>query len=390
LTQAFISPQMLAWARDRQHATEETLAASLHVKVDKVREWQRGEALPTFRQAERLAAILKVPLPFLYLKSPPRVELPLPDRRTTAIRLHPVPSPDFLDTAHAVMRKQDWYRDYRKAQAQPELDFVGSCNANDDPLAVARKISDVLALPQDHYRGAKSWTDHVGRLTRAAEAAGILVFRSGIVGNNTSRTLDVSEFRGMAFSDRNAPAVFINARDSVSAQVFTLAHELAHLWIGESAATDAEVADEESDSWSATERFCDRVATEFLVPTASFLAHWKTDPSIREALLKLPSLYRVSSVMVLRRAYELGLVSRKEFFDHLRAEKGNQRVSRKDRKGGSFYNNFGARNGQRLVGSIFESVSEGRTLYREAASILEIKVGTLGRLLSRSALATGA
>jgi len=390
LTQAFISPQMLAWARDRQHATDGALAASLHLKVGKVREWQRGEAMPTLRQAEKLAALLKVPLPFLYLKSPPSVELPLPDRRTVALRLHPVPSPDFLDTAYAAKRKQDWYRDYRTAQSLPELDFVASCRLEDNPVTVARKVREVLELPEDHYRTARSWTDHLGRLVRAAEAAGILVFRSGIVGNNTSRTLDVTEFRGMAFSDKIAPAIFINARDSVSAQVFTLAHELAHLWIGESAATDAEVSDEEIASWSETERFCDRVASELLVPAASFLGHWKSDPSLREALQKLPGLYRVSSVMVLRRAYELGLVSRAEFFDHLRAEKNKQRVVPKDRKGGSFYNNFNARNGRRLVGSIFESVSEGRTLYREAAAILEIKVGTLGRLLSRSALATGA
>ena len=194
----------------------------------------------------------------------------------------------------------------------------------------------------------------------------------------------------MAFSDKIAPAVFINARDSVSAQVFTLAHELAHLWIGESAATDADVADEDMASWSETERFCDRVATEFLVPAANFRGDWESIADPDEALQRLPQLYRVSSIMVLRRAHELGFVTRAFFFDHLREERNRTRVTEKDRKGGSFYNNFTSRNGRRLVGSIFESVSEGRTLYREAAAILEIKVATLGRLLERATYAKGA
>ena len=387
---AFISPQMLAWARERQHAKEESLARSLHLKVGKLREWERGEAMPTLRQAERLAELLKVPLPFLYLKNPPSVELPLPDRRTKALRQHPSPSSDFVDAANAVKRKQDWYRDYRTSQSLPELDFIASCRVDDSPLVVAGKLRDGFGLPADHYRAAKGWADHLSRLARAAEAVGILVFRSGIVGNNTRRTLDVDEFRGMAFSDKIAPAVFINARDSVSAQVFTLAHELAHLWIGESAATDADVADEDIASWSETERFCDKVATEFLVPAASFGSDWESMADSVEALQRLPQLYRVSAIMVLRRAHELGLVSRAMFFDRLREERNRKLVVENGRKGGSFYNNFTSRNGRLLVGSVFESVIEGRTLYREAAAVLEIKVGTLGRLLERSEFAKGA
>ena len=199
MTTAFISPEMLVWARERQHVKEEALASSLHLKAGKVRDWERGAAMPTLRQAEKLAELLKVPLPFLYLKSPPSVELPLPDRRTIALREHPAPSSDFVDTANAVKRKQDWYRDYRKSQSLPELGFVASCRVEDSPLTVAAKLREGLRLPADQYRAAKSWTDHLGRLTRAAEMTGVLVFRSGIVGNNTRRTLDVGEFRRHGF-----------------------------------------------------------------------------------------------------------------------------------------------------------------------------------------------
>jgi Zn-dependent peptidase ImmA (M78 family) len=388
--EAFISPPTLAWARERLRTGDESLAHSLNVKVTRLRAWEGGESRPTFRQAQSLADALRIPLAFLFLQKPPTLVLPLPDRRTAALRDHPSPSADLLDTANAVKRKQDWYRDYRVAQSAEALAFVATCRIEDDPSLVAIAMRKALELPSDHYRASKSWTDHLTRLVRAAETIGVLVFRSGIVGSNTRRILDVSEFRGMAFSDKLAPAIFINTRDAVSAQVFTFAHELAHLWIGESATTDADVAADEDASRSDTEKFCDKVASEFLVPNGNFIGDWRSFSNLEEAIRRLPQLYRVSSVMILRRAYELGLIARTLFFDRVLVEKSRQRATRIESKGGSFYNNFASRNGRLLIGSVFESVAEGRTLYREAAAILELKVGTLAQLMTRSAPAKDA
>jgi Zn-dependent peptidase ImmA (M78 family)/transcriptional regulator with XRE-family HTH domain len=390
MSEAFISPPVLIWARERLKASDRQIAKTLNVKPNRLHTWETGESRPTFRQAQLLADALKIPFAFLYLKSPPVEELPLPDRRVTALRDHPTPSPDLIDVANAAKRKQDWYRDYRLSQSATLLDFVASHHMNDEPGVVAESVRAALSLSVDFYLGSKSWTDHLTRIVRAAESIGVLVFRSGIVGNNTRRTLDVSEFRGLALSDPVAPAIFVNARDAKSAQVFTMAHELAHIWIGESAATDATADMEAVENQSEIERFCDRVATELLVPGQHFIRDWPSQATVADATELLASRYRVSGTMILRRAFELDLITAEAFYRQLAVEKRRLLEHREKRKGGNFDASFTARNGRLLVESLFGSVLEGQTLYREAAAILEVKAGTLARLMSEAGLAKGA
>jgi Zn-dependent peptidase ImmA (M78 family) len=206
--------------------------------------------------------------------------------------------------------------------------------------------------------------------------------RSGIVGSNTKRPLSVSEFRGFAIADPMAPLVFINSRDAKAAQIFTLAHEIAHLCIGATGISNVEVARHQE---AEIERFCNAVAAEVLVPARSLIARWNSSAPIEQNMTALARVYRVSSLVVLRRAadlLDLDLTKIAELFK-LEYSRFGSRESSGDEGGGDFYKTLRVRNGSLLTQAIVNSAIEGRMLYRDAARLLGVKVPKLRTVADR-------
>jgi Zn-dependent peptidase ImmA (M78 family) len=148
-------------------------------------------------------------------------------------------------------------------------------------------------------RGA-TWSGALRILTEHAEELGFLVMLSGVVGSNTHRKLNPREFRGFALADRLAPLAFVNGADTKAAQIFTLVHELVHLWLGEAALDDTDMA---TASVGDIERWCNQVTAEVLVPLALLPVGKREAPST-EALDHLARKFKVSTLVVLRRLYE--------------------------------------------------------------------------------------
>jgi Zn-dependent peptidase ImmA (M78 family) len=208
--------------------------------------------------------------------------------------------------------------------------------------------------------------------------------RSGIVGGNTRRKLSVAEFRGFVVSDDLAPLVFINGRDAKAAQIFTLAHELAHIWIGTSGISNTAPQEVSREQSNVTERFCNAVAAEVLVPEVDFQTACRNVLFTHDALKKLAARYRVSIMVVLRRAYDLGKIGRDQFFKLLAEEQHKQQeraVARTEDSGGNFYLTLPARNSRRLTETVLEALQGGSLMHREAAKLLGVKVATLPKLL---------
>lgn len=382
MAQALVSPRMIQWARIRRRMTEDALARSIQSHSDRIRRWESGDARPTFRQAQKLARTLHVPFGYLFLSEPPDEGLPLPDLRTIPARSRESPSSDFLDLLHSVRRKRDWYKEYLQMEGATPRGFVGSLTKDSDPVTIASAMREALGDVDGARKQANSWSDYIRKLVQMAEEAGILVFRSGIVGSNTRRKLDVGEVRGLAMSDPIAPAIFVNSADAKAAQVFTIAHELAHLWLGESG-----VSDISPDSDIDTERFasevetvCNKAAAEFLTPRKAFLQVWQTPGSTDTRLQEVAREFRVSTAMVLRRAYDLGQITRQELFEQLDAERDRQSEPSSEQSGGNFRRSLVARNSRLLVTAVFESVLAGRSLYREAATVLDVRSSTIAGL----------
>ena len=363
-----LQPKCLIWARERAGLTTSELAKKLRVKHEKVIEWEKTGEI-TLALAEKLANVTHIPFGYLFLPEPLVEELPINDFRTVRTQEIARPSVDLLDVVNDALRRQDWYRDYLVANGGEALEFVGSLDLSTDTVEAANRIRRVVAWDSPIITQASNWEEALSRRIDTVEDAGILVMRSGIVGNNTHRPLSVSEFRGFALADSYAPLIFINGRDAKAGQVFTLAHELVHIWLGVSGVTNL------NQTYSPNieiERYCNAVAAELLVPSKEIRELWaKLDQSAVDKIAFAVRHFKVSSLVILRRLHDNNLIPTEEFRRRYTDElTGFVQKEAKGDSGGDFYLTLRARVGKRFASALVESTLEGETSYREAFQLL--------------------
>jgi Zn-dependent peptidase ImmA (M78 family) len=344
--------------------------AELQARFPRLELWESGEAQPTIKQLESFAKAVHVPVGFLFLPHPPVEVVPIPDFRTVGGREIERPSPDLLDTIYTCQERQSWYKDYSVVSRLEPLDFVGSVGLETPPEEAARRIARRLEFDLDARRDCPTWTDALRQFIAQAERIGVLVMVTGVVMNNNRRHLDPEEIRGFALSDDRAPLVFVNGADTKAAQMFTLAHELAHLWVGATALSDSTPA---AVGNNAVERWCNQVAAELLAPLAVVRAELRPNEALADILRRLARRFKVSSLVVLRRLLDAGAISRLEFNREYAAESERLReLARNAGGGGDFYLTTVARVSRRFARALVESTLEGRTLYRDAFRMLGI------------------
>jgi Zn-dependent peptidase ImmA (M78 family) len=223
-----------------------------------------------------------------------------------------------------------------------------------------------LGFDLEQRRRIPSWTDALRLFIGQADEAGIMVMCSGVVLNNNTRRLDPEEFRGFALSDNRAPLVFINGADTKAAQMFTLAHELAHIWLGQSAVSDAQALEVPEHG---IERWCNNVAAELLVPIAVLKQEYDRRLNLRASLDRLARRFKVSTLVILRRIHDAGGLTRDEFWREYEEEL-KRLVAISKKSGGDFYLTQAARVSKRFAKAIVVSTLEGQTLHRDAFRML--------------------
>jgi len=382
---ALISSSVIEWARKRLGKTHEQIADEIgsSVKAEDLAQWEAGENLPNFRKAQKLAVALHIPFGYLFLSDPPKNDIKVPDLRTVGSKPITEFSANLLDQLRNLLLKQEWYRDYATEEGRKPLAFVGRFSVNSSYEKVAADISNELGINAKFRTAASNWEGFLTNLMAGAEAAGILVIRSGVVASSSKRTLKVNEFRGFVLSDPIAPLVFINGADSTSAQVFTLAHELAHLWIGKSGISNPNPKKRSADENNSIERFCNQVAAELLVPRAEFLKRWRNSETVENNVRMLVRYFRVSTHVILRQAFELDKITRQEYEERIEAEEERFRLQQEEREGGgNFYRTMRVRNSRILVSSVLEAIQASKIGLRDAATLLGCKVPTLKNVAS--------
>lgn len=362
-----VSPDVLVWALDR--APDPDAVATAFPGLDR---WVSGEAEPTVKQLHDLAARTGTAYGYFFLPTPPVLELPIEDfREGFGGEQYRNPSVNLLAVLNQSLRRQDWYRDYAIENGLGEVAVVGR-GVRMSPVQAAADMRRELNYEVRNRVG--SWTDQRKRLLRAFEALGGLTVVTSMVENNTHRPLDSDEFRGFSLIDDMAPLVFVNARQTINGQLFTLAHEFAHIWKGVGGISDEDLRYEPH---SAVERWCNHVASEFLVPVADLRERHKAVASLHltDQIERLASDYRCGTLVVLQALHRDGLYEFENFEADYEAEVRRLHAFERNESGagGQFIYNQPFRIGGRLSRALISDAMAGRTRFTDAARLMSFK-----------------
>ncbi len=367
MTGVAASVPVLRWAAQRARLHNDDLAT----RFNKWPLWLSGEAQPTLKQLEDFARLTHTAIGYFFLPQPPALALPVPDFRTLRDEVLAEPSSNLLDTLYLCQQRQDWYRDHARMHGLPTLPFVGSASVQQAPEAVAQGLRETLGLSAQARRQLPTWTDALRQLITKAEDAGVMVMVSSVVGSNSHRLLDVGEFRGFALADGLAPLIFLNGADSKAAQMFTLAHELAHVWLGATGVSDTQAGKVPEQQ---TERWCNQVAAELLMPMAELRAAHQRNAPIAEEIQRLAREFKVSTLVALRRLFDAGFINQAALWQHFRQEQDRLRtLKERSSAGGDFYRSLGARTSKRFARAMVSSTLEGLTSFPDAFRMLGMR-----------------
>ena len=362
MNRVLVKPELLRWARERASRS----IISLTKRFPKLELWEQGEMSPTLKQLEGFAKATHTPVGFFFLQEPPVESVPIPDFRTVADDRVLHPSPDLLDTVYNCQQRQEWYHDFARSVGEEPREFVGSVNITNEIEATASSMRHALGFDIAERCHTPTWTDALRRFIEQADVLGVLVMVSGVVGSNNRRKLDPQEFRGFALVDDLAPLVFVNGADSKAAQMFTLAHELAHVWLGESALSDASLLSAPSHD---VEVWCNQVAAELLVPLDVLKDEYQSEFDLNAEVNRLARYFKVSTLVILRRIHDAGGLTQEELW-RAYSEELERIMALPKQSGGSFYLTLPARVSKRFARALVISTLEGHTLHRDAFRML--------------------
>ena len=376
-----VKPEIINWIL--QTIQFDSVASSA---IDLLNKWQTGEKTPTFNQVEDISKKTNIPFGYFFLDKPPVEECPIVNYRTLDSLTIPEPSRNLIDTLDLMTDIQNWMTEYVVENGQEELDYVGSAENVNDVILIADKIRKTIGIDKEWYTIGGSAADSFRYLKSSLGEIGIIVMMSGIVGNNTRRKLNVEEFRAFTLVNKLAPLIFINTCDSDAGKLFSLLHELTHIWLGVNSFYIDFVSNGDTDN--AIEITCNAVAAEILVPNDIFINKWNDiKGTITEKTEALSKAFRCSQYVIARKALNNNKITKKIYVEIIailteQYKKWKEQQNANESSGGNFYRTLGSKLDHRFVYALASSAKEGRTQYTEVYRLTNTNRKTFGKLLA--------
>jgi len=381
-----ISPQIREWIVQNYLDLQ-----NLDIKEQqRIVNWLDGSERFTFKKIEELSKKTKVPLGYFFLEAPPMENISLFASRTHKSIAIDKPSRDLMDTFYHMMNIQDWMREHQIENGFSIVPFVGSASPDQTYMEIVTSIRNVLGITDNWFEELPNADQAYKFVRKQLQDQGVIVMESGIVGSNTRRALTTEEFRAFVLIDDYAPLIFINSTDSKTGKLFSLLHEVVHVWLGVENLFN--VGERESVQSTYLEMLCNRVASEILVPKSMFKDTWLQSHDYGNVVKRIEMLaarFNCSSVVIARRALDCDFIKEDCYSKIVENSKQNF-VNRKKTPGGDYYRTKHAQIDNRFLNALVSSVWEGKTLSMDAYSLTKTTgksfTGLVERLKSNGAL----
>ena len=385
LREVDITPRVAEWARTSAGFSREEAASRIGRSEDEIAAWESGQLKPSMAQIRKACDVYKRPLAVFFLPEPPQDFATLRDFRRLPDDMPKEYSPNLRFLVRQTYARQEWLSDFLQAEDHSPLGFVGSARLSDDPLRLAERIRETIGLTPGEIRDCRTRDDALNLWMSRAETNGIFVFQAG---NLRWEKIDVIEARGFALSDRHTPFIFLNAQDAKAAQVFTLAHELIHLWLDESGVSNLRTVAKPTTETDAIEVFCNRVAAEVLVPQNAFQERWRqkdADRTLDERIQSHSTYFKVSEWVIARRLLDWGQISKltydkltQDYDRQWREARAREKEHQAEAEGGPSYFRLKLMNNGSAFSRVVLSAYDGGDISgRDASSLLGVKLNKM-------------
>jgi len=379
-----INPDILKWARKTTHLELHEIPKTL-ISSDRLSRIESGLELPTFSELQKLA--IKYDRSIGVLLS----DL-IPENDYFVLPFFRKANKTDYDSAltmyiRDIQDKQDWARNYLISEGGMPLDFIGSIQINENFSTAASKIKDVLGFPEYFHFSDKS--KYLKAISQTVEEHNIFISITG--SNQSNKSISIEQAQGFAISDPFAPFIFVNTKNTTNAKIFTLIHELVHLFLNESGISENPLKYRVPDCVEDTiENFCNDVAGEILMPADEFKSEFsKTSGHLPNRINSLSRTFLVSELAICVKLWRLRLISYSEYeetylliYNNIQVYLANKLKKQEKQKGGDYYNNIRLKNGSLLSSLVYSAYKHGDILARDLGNILNVKVSNIDHYFS--------
>lgn len=369
-----VAKAVIQWAISHGEKSEEAL-----LKKYRLRAWENPTSdrdYPTFKQVQDFSRDTRIPFNYFFKTTVPREANDFAEFRTVN-NAEVQPSRRLIETIHTMASHQEWLKqDLLTQDKATKFKFTHFFTRQMTPTAVARSVWQLLELGTVEHVTMND-DDFFNFLRRKISSLGIMVMQSGIVGSNTRRPLDVSEFRAFVLVDEVVPLIFINSADSKKAKIFSLIHELIHAFLGHS-----EVLNVTPESTISSERWINKVTIQVLMPANVIDDAFSAKQSVAENVGRLSKRCHTSLVATAIRLASLQIYGEQEVAWAKREQAANLQLKATS-SGGNFYNTAVSRVDPQFAGAVIRNESEGKLGVAAAAAMLGVTLRTYDTTVDR-------